>query len=74
MLPIRHRGAFVFLFTKTMGEEQASLAFWNSGTAISFCVHVSVHTENFWHGMEVSTRTFVVYKTSFASVENQVSR
>lgn len=35
-----------------MGEEQASLALWNSGTAISSWVHVSVHTQNFWHGMD----------------------
>lgn len=27
-----------------------------------------------WHGWQVSTRIFVVNKTSFASVENQVSR
>lgn len=42
----------LYFFTKSMGEEQASLAFWNSGTAISLCVHVSVHTQNFSYGMD----------------------
>lgn len=47
---------------------------WPSGIQAQQLVYVYMsHTKLLaWH--EVSTRTFVVNKTSFASVENQVSR
>jgi len=53
----------LYVFTEAMGEEQALLAFWSSGTTISSCVHLSVHTQNFWHGMDDKIKLELLWKT-----------